>query len=82
MLGIRWTIGDVSTHGFEALPLSLWGAWRIFGTAEYVVLVNTVSVHHARQLVGRVPAGARWRRADAQVPRWLQASASRIEPYA
>ncbi|WP_309085180.1 hypothetical protein [Chelativorans sp.] len=24
-LGIRWTIGDVSQRGFEALRLSIWG---------------------------------------------------------
>ncbi|GEM_PF-4943709 len=27
-LGIRRTIGDVSPNGFEALRLSIWGAWK------------------------------------------------------
>lgn len=31
MLGIRWTIGDVNPRGFEALRLSIWGTWSLFG---------------------------------------------------
>ena len=39
-VGIRWTIGNVSTRGFEALRLSIWGAWKAFGPdAIYVVCV-------------------------------------------
>jgi hypothetical protein len=30
-LGIRWTIGDVSEAGFEALRLSLHAVVRLFG---------------------------------------------------
>jgi hypothetical protein len=61
MLGIRWTIGDVSRRGFESLRLSIWGAWGIFGAdADYWVCVNTVSVAHARQLVGPVPDAVTW----------------------
>lgn len=74
MLGIRWTIGNVSPRGFEALRLSIWGAWKLFGaTAEYCVSVNTVSVDHARQRVGPVPGTVVWRAADARLPAWLRA---------
>ncbi len=37
-LGIRWTIGNVSMAGFDALRLSIVGAARCFGaSAEYAV---------------------------------------------
>jgi hypothetical protein len=71
MLGIRWTIGDVSRRGFESLRLSIWGAWGIFGAdADYWVCVNTISVDHARQLVGSVPEVVTWRAADSHLPGW------------
>lgn len=74
MLGIRWTIGDVSHRGFEALRLSIWGAWRLFGAeADYWVSVNTVSVARARELVGPVPGAVTWGTADACLPAWLRA---------
>jgi hypothetical protein len=74
MLGIRWTIGDVSPRGFEALRLSIWGAWRIFGAdADYCVCVNTVSVDRARVLVGPVPDEVEWLAADELLPGWLRA---------
>lgn len=74
MLGIRWTIGDVSPRGFEALRLSIWGAWRLFGAdANYCVCVNTVSVERARSLVGSVPEAVAWLAADAMLPDWLHA---------
>jgi len=58
---VRWTIGDVSAEGFEALRLSLHGAVRVFGAgASYVVCVNTVPVHRVRALTGPVPAAVRW----------------------
>lgn len=57
-LGIRWTIGDVAPRGFEALRLSIWGAWRLFGAqAEYVVVVNSLSPAEARRRTGPLPAG-------------------------
>ncbi|MGQ9369638.1 hypothetical protein [Azospirillum sp. ST 5-10] len=63
-LGIRWTIGDVSPRGFEALRLSLWGAWTLFGeTARYAVVVNSVGVAAARARTGGVPAVVEWRAA-------------------
>lgn len=64
-IGVRWTIGDVSPHGFEALRLSLWGAWRLFGPeAAYAVVVNAVAVDEARARTGPAPAGVEWRPAD------------------
>lgn len=75
MLGIRWTIGDVSPRGFEALRLSIWGAWKLFGAAaEYLVLVNTVPVRRARQLAGPVPGAVTWRAADTHLPPWLRSA--------
>jgi hypothetical protein len=74
MLGIRWTIGDVSPRGFEALRLSIWGAWRLFGAAaDYCVSVNTLPVDRVRQRVGPVPRAVTWRTADAELPAWLRA---------
>jgi hypothetical protein len=68
-LGVRWTIGDVSPAGFEALRLSAWGAWRIFGpAAEYVVCVNTVPLDRARGLAGELPSAVRWRDVTGELP--------------
>lgn len=61
-VGVRWTIGDVSDEGFEALRLSVWGAWRLFGReARYVVCVNSVPVDWAAERTGALPPGATWR---------------------
>jgi hypothetical protein len=60
-LVVRWTVGDVSREGFEALRLSTHGARRIFGAeATYMVCVNTVPLDRARALTGRVPAEVQW----------------------
>lgn len=59
---MRWTVGDVSDRGFEALRLSIAGAWRIFGpAARYAVCVNTLSPEAARQRCGPVPEAVEWR---------------------
>jgi hypothetical protein len=56
-IGIRWTVGDVSDRGFEALRLSIAGAFKVFGPqAAYIVCVNTVPLEIARQRLGEVPA--------------------------
>lgn len=61
-LGLRWTIGDVGERGFEALRLSVWGAWHIFGAqAAYAVCVNSVPVREARERTGPVPSAVQWR---------------------
>ena len=72
-IGIRWTMGDVSERGFEALRLSLWGAWKIFGPeAGYVVCVNTVPLAQARARTGPVPAAIGWRDATSELPQFLR----------
>lgn len=65
-IGVRWTIGDVSPQGFEALRLSIWGAWRLFGPeARYTVVVNSLPLEEARGRTGALPAGIEWRPAGA-----------------
>lgn len=60
-LGIRWTIGDVSPLGFEALRLSIWGAVKAFGPdAGLAVCVNAISIAEARRRTGPVPAHVQW----------------------
>ncbi len=73
-VAVRWTIGDVHPLGFEALRLSVWGAWKLFGPeAAYVVCVNSVPLDHARSLAGAVPGGVRWHQATrAQIPEFLR----------
>ena len=47
-VGLRWTIGDVSENGWEALRLSILGAQRVFGPeATYAVCVNSVPLASA-----------------------------------
>jgi hypothetical protein len=47
-VGVRWTIGDVSENGWEALRLSILGAQRVFGPeATYAVCVNSVPLASA-----------------------------------
>ena len=69
---IRWTVGDVSAYGFEALRLSIWGARKIFGAAaKYVVGVNTVPISVARRLTGDTPPEVTWRDVTAELPQFL-----------
>lgn len=72
-LGVRWTIGDVSRRGYEALRLSVWGAYKLFGPeARYAVCVNTVPVARAQALAGDLPEGVQWHAiTDADVPAFL-----------
>jgi hypothetical protein len=61
-VGLRWTLGDVSERGFEALRLSIWGAWHVFGArAAYVVCVNSIPAREARERTGPVPPAIEWR---------------------
>jgi hypothetical protein len=70
-LGFRWTIGNVTDAGFEALRLSIWGAWRLFGQqALYGVCVNGVPMEDARQRTGPLPTEVQWHR-SACLPRCL-----------
>lgn len=64
-VGVRWTIGDVSARGFEALRLSILGAQQVFGAgAAYAVTVNSLPVEAARARVGAVRHPVRWLAAD------------------
>lgn len=72
-LGIRWTIGDVSEHGFVALRLSILGAFRLFGpAAAYRVYVNSIPLDRARRLTGEVPKEVEWRDSGSQLPAFLR----------
>ena len=54
-VGIRWTMGDVSDNGWQALRLSIAGARNIFGDAAlYAVCVNSVPLEVARTRLGDV----------------------------
>lgn len=71
-LTVRWTIGAVSDFGFEALRLSIWGAWHLFGSAaRYLVCVNSVPLGEARSRTGSVPEGVAWRAVDRELPDFL-----------
>lgn len=72
-VGIRWTIGDVAPRGFEALRLSILGAWRIFGPdAAYVVCVNSIPLERARARTGEVPEAVGWRPSTDNLPAFLR----------
>jgi hypothetical protein len=72
-IGIRWTIGDVAPEGFDALRLSIHGAWKIFGTgADYAVCVNLISPELARADTGELPCRVRWHDSTQEVPDFLK----------
>lgn len=53
MLGIRWTIGDVSLRGFESLRLATWGAWRLSGAGpSHCVALDSLTLDRDRELRG------------------------------
>ncbi len=72
-IGIRWTLGEVSDRGFEALRLSILGAWNLFGPqAAGTVCVNTISPEEARIRTGAgLPENIRWIDATSLVPPFL-----------
>ncbi|MDB5038808.1 MAG: hypothetical protein JWQ35_2336 [Bacteriovoracaceae bacterium] len=78
-LGIRWTIGDVSDSGFEALRLSVWGAFRAFGSdVSYAIYVNSIDLEVARRKTGDLPESAEWRKSEiVNIPDFL---AKRLDP--
>ncbi len=73
MPGVRWTVGDVSARGWEALRVSVHCAVRLFGPdAEYVICVNSVGLERARGFAGALPECVRWREVSAaDVPSFL-----------
>lgn len=74
MIGFRWTIGDVSQGGYEALRLSVWGAWRLFGsTAQYAICLNSLPMRAARARAGSLPQAVHWVQSDGHIPSFLRA---------
>jgi hypothetical protein len=72
-IGVRWTVGDVSSRGFEALKLSILGAHAVFGPeAGYVVGVNTIDVPTAKAAVGSAARFVDWYDANDRIPHWLR----------
>jgi hypothetical protein len=72
-VGIRWTIGDVTPEGFEALRLAVWGARGAFGPdAAYAVCVNSLSLGQARRRTGDLPEGVEWLPATGRLPDFLR----------
>jgi hypothetical protein len=71
-LTVKWTIGDVSDRGFEALALSIQGARKVFGNdARYLVCVNTIAPEAAQAKVGRSAQLAEWLDCTNLLPSWL-----------
>jgi hypothetical protein len=72
-LGIRWTIGDATDAGWQALRLSIQGAWNIFGPqAAYAVCVNSCDVGKKRQSLGKLPNQITWVQVTEMNPRILR----------
>lgn len=76
-LAIRWTIGDVSEAGFQALALSIRSAKKLFGPATlYAVSVNSLPLSTAKERLGNLadkgPGEVQWFDATHDVPDWLQ----------
>jgi hypothetical protein len=68
-LRVRWTVGDVSAAGFEALRLSIHGAVALFGAgARYAVWVNTIPPEAARARTGAVPEAVEWIAVGRELP--------------
>ncbi|MCU1336305.1 MAG: hypothetical protein JWO19_1886 [Bryobacterales bacterium] len=77
-LTIRWTIGDVSSRGFDALGLSIAGARAVFGPRQrYVVCVNTIDPESARARLGRLANYVEWHDSTGEIPPWI---VSRLDP--
>lgn len=72
-LTVRWTLGDVSDLGFEALRLSTWGIWNLLGErARYVVCVNSLPLERARAASGALPQGIEWKEVTGELPEWMR----------
>lgn len=71
-LGVRWTIGDVSEQGYEALRYSIAGAQRLFGeSARYAVCVNSVPLALAKRRIGAFALPVQWVESGVTLPAWL-----------
>jgi hypothetical protein len=72
-LVVRWTVGDVSIHGFEALALSVRAAFALFGPeARYVVCANSVPTDEVRRRLGEIPPDLEIRQVRSdEMPGWI-----------
>lgn len=71
-LGVRWTIGDASEGGWQALRLSILGAWGTFGPqAAYAVCVNGCDAEKMRCSLGKLPDEVAWIQVTEMNPRFL-----------
>jgi hypothetical protein len=78
LLGVRWTIGDVSARGFEALRLSIWGAQRLFGPrARYAVVHNSIARGAVEAQLGPTRAPVELVASDGVLPPSLR---GRVDP--
>ncbi|NUP14178.1 MAG: hypothetical protein HOW73_49725 [Polyangiaceae bacterium] len=72
-VAFRWNIGDVSLEGYEALRLSVWGAFNTFGPrASYVIGVGTIPVETARLRIGTLPRECRLHAESLALPAFLE----------
>jgi hypothetical protein len=72
-VGVRWTIGDVSPQGFEALRLSVLGARKVFGPrASYAICVNSVPLAAAQDRTGELPSDIQWIDSTDLWPDWIR----------
>jgi hypothetical protein len=71
-LAVRWTIGDVSSRGYEALGLSILGVTRLLPDAAFVVTVNSVPLDEARRRLGDTADLVEWIGSDGKAPEWLR----------
>lgn len=71
-LVVRWTIGNVSPYGYDALRLSIWGARKLFGErARYIVCVNSLPVGKAREMSGEIPPGVEFHDSSHELPEFI-----------
>jgi hypothetical protein len=71
----------VNREGFEALQLSICGAWKIFGrAARYVVCVNSADAGFAREQTGALPVEVEWKKVSrSDLPDFLKLGGSFAE---
>jgi len=71
-LAVRWTIGDVSSRGFDALALSIEGLTNLLPEAQFVVGVNSISVEEAKRRVGAIADRVDWFLANEDIQHVLR----------
>ncbi len=71
-VAIRWTIGDVSSRGFDALALSIRSLTALLPGAEFVVTVNSIPLPEARRRIGSVAGLVDWHASDSHAAEWLR----------